>query len=791
MAYPVARLPPIRLVAGYAPQPVQVGGGVCVRKVLLSYASELRAFPQPRSFLDAAESAVKRAGFTQAPPPAQDRSPARIRRDAVAGADVHVLIAGFRYGSPVSDRPELSHPEFEHLVAAELGLPALVFLLDLATVGPAGLFLDPEFGGRQQALRTQLIDGGAVTGSVTTPHELEAALLHALTALDPGAGRQLWTVPARSPSFTGRDDVLARLAEPARPVVLTGTSGLGKTAVAVEYAHRHAGGFDIAWWVPAADAALVPARLAQLAHALDLAVATDPDETAVARLFAELARRGRWLLVFDDAGHPPSLADYLPAGPGRVLVTSRNPDWTRFAVPVPVEWFDTADSVAVLRGHAPALPGADRVADALGNLPLAVDQAGALLADTGMAVETYLGLVGSSVTAPWTVAFDRLAHDDPAALDLLTLLAWTSPEPVPLTLVTDHPELLPVRLAELAGAPLDRVRAIALLRRRGLVTGTAHAIGVHRVPAGLLRDRTTGQGWDGVALALLRATAPPHPWHDPSTWPAWQRLLPHVLAAAGTSDAHGDPGGTAARDLSWLLDQAGGYLLIRGDPRTARPLLRRAYKLDRRRVGDDHPDTLTSANNLALTLHELGERQPARTLHADTLTRRRRVLGPGHPDTLASAANLARSLRALGEYQQARALIEDTLARHRRALGEDHPQTLASARTLAATLRELGSYRRAGELDEDTLRRSRRVLGEDHPDTLTTAADLALSLSALGGYERARELDEDILRRSRRLFGDDHPDTVTAAYHLADDLYALGDQRLADHWRVWADNHRS
>ena len=109
-------------------------------------------------------------------------------------------------------------------------------------------------------------------------------------------------------------------------------------------------------------------------------------------------------------------------------------------------------------------------------------------------------------------------------------------------------------------------------------------------------------------------------------------------------------------------------------------------------------------------------------LDEDTLARRRRDLGEDHPDTLAAASNLAVSLRAAGEYQAARELDEDTLARRRRVLGEDHPDTLTSAFILAGELAELGEYQAAKELNEDTLDRRRRVLGEDHPDTRASAA---------------------------------------------------------------------
>ena len=88
------------------------------------------------------------------------------------------------------------------------------------------------------------------------------------------------------------------------------------------------------------------------------------------------------------------------------------------------------------------------------------------------------------------------------------------------------------------------------------------------------------------------------------------------------------------------------------------------------------------------------------------------MLGTDDPDTLESANNLALDLRALGKYAQARQLDEDTLTHCRRVLGEDHPHTLSSTNNLADDLRELGEHERARQLDEDTLSRRRRVLAQ-------------------------------------------------------------------------------
>jgi hypothetical protein len=207
-------------------------------RVFLSHTSELRRFPGGRSFVAAAESAVSRAGDAitdMAYFAARDEQPALVCEEAVWAANVYVLIVGFRYGSPVRDRPEVSYTELEYQTAGEAGIPRLIFLLGEDAEGPAGLFRDPRFGARQEGFRERLLAADRVAATVTSPDMLETSLLHALTALPRAHSAELplarvWNIPARARAFTGRAGLLAGLREAllgGGPAALHALHGIG------------------------------------------------------------------------------------------------------------------------------------------------------------------------------------------------------------------------------------------------------------------------------------------------------------------------------------------------------------------------------------------------------------------------------------------------------------------------------------------------------------------------------------------------------------------------------------
>lgn len=606
----------------------------------------------------------------------------------------------------------------------------------------------------------------------------------------------IWNVPLRNRMFLGRDSLLDALRERLRgggtAVVqaLHGMGGVGKTQLAIEYAHCFSAEYDLVWWFAAEKTELIGDQYLTLAIEADLVLPEADAKAAFRKVRAHLRERGRWLLLFDNAEEPAQLRPWLPGGPGHVVITSRNPSWGEVGAPVPVDVFTRSESITLLRARLPHLDerDADRLAEALGDLPLGVAQAAGTIAETGMTIAEYeaaLAAKASQVLAespPPTypvplaaaiqISADRLTAEDPTAGDALQLCAWLAPEPIPVSL-----------LAHAQDTPLALHRAIGRIARFGLARVDAdRGLQLHRLTQAILRD-LSGVDTRSRAEALLVA-AGPKDGADPEHWPTWAWLVPHILALDPAESTN-----TGMRDLACRMLW---YLLNRGDTRTAlhlaghfrdrwliryrpddqavlwatnhlaeahrdlgehaeaRPLYAEVYARHRRIYGDDHAFTLTSANNLAIGLHNVGDPEAARDLHQDTLARRRRVLGPDHPNALTSANSLANILRDLGNLQSARDLHQDTLDRRRRILGPDHLRTLRTASSLADDLRIMGDLDAARELQQDTLDRQRRVLGPHHSDTLESAANLAKILRALGQTKAAQKLERDTAARRRR-----------------------------------------
>jgi hypothetical protein len=190
-----------------------------------------------------------------------------------------------------------------------------------------------------------------------------------------------------------------------------------------------------------------------------------------------------------------------------------------------------------------------------------------------------------------------------------------------------------------------------------------------------------------------------------------------------------------------------------------------------RQLGEDHPHTLATRNNVAHWTGAAGEAHEALRLFGELLPDQQRVLGRDHPGTLSIRHNIASWTGEAGEAQEALRLLVELLPDRERVVGEDHPDTLTTRSNVAAWTGEAGDTHEALRLSRELLPDQQRVLGRDHPDTLTTRSNVAHWTGEAGDMHEALRLYRELLPDQQRVLGRDHPDT-------------LGTRALIDYWRA-------
>ncbi|MFC1400251.1 MULTISPECIES: FxSxx-COOH system tetratricopeptide repeat protein [Streptacidiphilus] len=612
-------------------------------------------------------------------------------------------------------------------------------------------------------------------------------------------------IPPRNPNFTGREALLdslhARLlqgkATAVLPHALHGMGGVGKSLLAVEYLYRRLGEYDVVWWIPAERTTQISLSLVELAPRLGLQPGSDSSSTVTAVL--EALRRGEpyanWLLVFDNAESPEAVRAFFPSGgPGNILITSRNPQWASIAHPLEVDVFRREESKQLLRIRGPEISDADadRLAEALGDLPLAIEQAAAWHAETGMLADEYLRLLDEkrvdllSVSAPldyqmpviaaWNISLDQLESKNPAALQLLQVCSFCAPDPISRSLFA-RMQGRPIA-PELDAALADPIRLGQVIREIGRYSlarfdHRTNSIQMHRLVQTALLSRMTEEERirmrQGTHL-LLAANDP----NDPTNVTRWSRygeLYPHVLVSEAVQS--GDPW---VRNL--VINEV-RYLMYWGDYEPGRAMAQTAYDLWSQELGADHPRTLEVARWLGFLLFSMGRYTEAASLNAVVVEAYRRSFGEDHQDTVDATGNVAIDRRVQGEFSAALELSRSVHQRYLRLLGPDEPETLRAAHNLGVSLRLTGDFNGAQNLDRETWHSWTQIYGQDHVDSLRTWLGLILDIRELGDYGAALTYHREIVEQARSLLGPENPLTLSAVRHLAVALRKAGEHNEA------------
>jgi tetratricopeptide (TPR) repeat protein len=686
--------------------------------------------------------------------------------------------------------------------------------------------------------------GVAITGNDARIVSLPEEALHWAREATVPLGSGVLPRPA-SHRFMGRDEELTQLRDlltsggeaavtQSGSRAVHGLGGVGKSALALHYAHRFRHEYSLVWWITAESADQIQTGLAALAQHLCPQWATSADQDArAAWAILWLQWHSGWLIVFDNVEDPNDLSSYwgtLTCG-HRIATSRKATGWQHISPTMTLGLLDSVSATDLLctlalNGKSPSCEQreqAEELAKDLGYLPLALEQAGAYLHQTGSDIAAYrtdLGLLlddasdgidpERTIARIWNHTLKAIAVRDPLSVTLLQTISWLAPDAIPRALLSPlAPDLRALNNA------LGVLHAYSMINFRA-----AGELTVHRLVQAVLRaspsDQTGSPSGLREAERLIREVLYPGGADELAPVECWKHAIAHILALASntpashTSDQAGDLYEPVA---SYMYDQSQSaratplYRILlshreatlgknhpdvlrsrinlaaayqaAGSLGQAIPILEATLTQCEEILGIDHPQTLNASNNLGHTYEAAGNVKQALSLHKATLSKRKNVLGATHPETLTSLNNLAFAYEASGNLGEAIPLYRESLAAHEQVLGDMHPQTMHSRFNLGRACLEAGNLGEALDLHKDTLAHREVTLGDIHPKTLDSRNELARVYQALGELPKAISLHESTLTQRQQVLGDAHPDTLQSMNNLAFAYQENGDFELA------------
>lgn len=666
----------------------------------------------------------------------------------------------------------------------------------------------------------------------------------------------LWNVPYwRNPFFTGRKEYLETLHQhlnvnqtdtSAQPYAIYGLGGFGKTQLVIEYVHRYALEYSAVLWIRAENVENIITSFLNIAELLYLAEHQNEDQQhIVAAVQHWLMTHSQWLLIWDNLENIELLTHYLPTTyKGAVLITTRYQNLGNIATGIELLAMTQGEGMLFLLRRAKALALQDtyeqvhllaqhhvaaELVAAVSGLPLALDQIGAYIEETGCDFTNYLHLYTQhssqllerrgtpaqdhpqSVMVTLSLTYQNVKEANPVAAELLCLCAFLHPDAISEEFLEKASvELGPV-LHPIISDPYQRDQIIAVLRHFSLIRRhpERRTLSIHRLVQKFIKeylDPATVRQWGERVVRAQNAVFPPG---EPlENWPTCQEYLAQVEICARFIKQWQ----LASSEGGRLLHEAGVYLLERASYAQAEQLLSQAQAIRQQVLGPEHSEVAECLNSLAVLYRTTGRYKEAEKHYLQALHIRTQHLGLVHPKTAESFNDLAllywywkkyedaeplflRALHVLEQensmhphtasvlsnlallywswrkYEEAEPLFLRAIHIWGQQLGQEHPETAIGLNNLAHLYADQGKYEQAESLYKQAIHIWEQQLGPQHPQTAVGLNSLARLCVNQGQYEQAETLFLQALAIRKQRLGPEHPSVATTLSCLAK-LYA-------------------
>jgi len=616
--------------------------------------------------------------------------------------------------------------------------------------------------------------------------------------------------PSRNPNFIGREEQLNEMKEKLKgnpkerlsQLVLVGGGGMGKSSLALEYLHRHHPNHTFTRWIPSEKN--VAGELKELAIFFEVVEKNTSPEEAAERMLEKLKNQlFGWLLIFDNVESTEQIKKYLPhptESKGHVIITTRDqkvlkdpffdpslsssssssssviqlsPLASLEGVDVLLQYSDANDpSKGVILGES-EMAAAKAISEELGELPLALTQAGSFMKQEHFTPSEYLELLRKerkdlmetqelpvdypfSVVTTWKISVEKIRESSPESLSILLRSLFVDAESIPQGVLSWEGE-------ESMGR-LQWIKRISPLLRYSLLTEAKPGyFFIHRLTQSTLRDELSEEerkaAMDQVGLALEKEWKYDH--NLPSTWPSSKELVPHVEGYI----SHGRKDERVARLLYGL-----GYLhtYLEVNLSKAETFMMQSLELNRELHGEsDHPDTAMSLFGLGRVFERKGNLPGALDYHSQSLEMRRNIYGEVHSDVALSLNDLGKVYYMQRNLSKAIEYHTQSLEMRRKIHGEEHPDVASSLNNLAITYKNQGNLPKAIEYYTQSLEMRRKIYRDEHPQVANTLNNLGTAFIDQGNLPKAIEYFSQSLEMYRKIFGEEHPDVATSLTNLA------------------------
>ncbi len=628
----------------------------------------------------------------------------------------------------------------------------------------------------------------------------------------PNKHSALCNIPLRNPKFTGRDNILTKIDQvlhstesPSQVIAITGLGGTGKTQIALEFAYRKLANFDVVWWLRAEHLEVLSSDYAQLASELHLPESTEKKQEHIVKAVRNwLGQNSDWLLVFDNVVNPKDLADFLPhSQSGEVIITSQYRDWDTICRSIELSTWTREESIKFLtsRTGTSDSPTADELADQLGDLPLALEQAAAYIKASRIPIKDYLDLFATrrnqlwkqekspshyekgSLEASLNLTIDKLREKEATspAIAILNFCALLAPEKIPRSLLQEVGKYLPEEKAEIFLDALNLNSGIEKLNNYSLVEFEIDYISIHRLVQTVVSDKFFESQeeknlWLKALIKAIGNVFPGDGLENPAIWPECMKLLPHAQHVfKHIDDVTFDQLETAA-----LMHKVADYLYGRGSYKQAEILFRRFVAIQEKVLDQDDPLVASSINSLGNLLRTQGMHVEAENCYRRAIEIRKAQLGEKDESVGRTLNNLGTVLMDQGRYAQAETVFRQSVAIKEMHWGKMDMSVARTLRNLGNSLRNQGKYQQATPIFNRVAEIAESNADSD-PLSLATALKYRVdSLLNQNKYAEAEKVALRSLNITESALGTEHPSLAFLLKDLASILKKQGKYQEAE-----------